>query len=169
MSAEDEYRCAGCGQPAHQNLPTRFEFDLFYCRQCGLGQASAFTRTDHEDYYYFEDSYDEQYAAQDRAHLSELLKLFFAPEFFRGKRAIDVGPGTGELLQLLLAAGADPLGVEINDLGVSMLVEKDLSVVQGVLGKSASQKTGDADCVFALNVLEHVDDLKARLPICRRW
>jgi O-antigen chain-terminating methyltransferase len=88
-----------------------------------------------------------------------------------GPRVLDVGPGRGEWLALLAAAGVSALGVDDNPPMVEVLRRRGLDVVlaDGTAHLEAVP-AGSLDAVTAFHVVEHLDleSLLALLAAARR-
>ncbi len=79
-------------------------------------------------------------------------------ELFAGcRRVVDLGCGRGELVQLLVEAGVDAYGVELNDDFVDLMREKGLEVVrEDALRHLAGLSEGEVDGIVASHVVEHL-------------
>jgi O-antigen chain-terminating methyltransferase len=117
-----------------------------------LGAASAAGAD--IDYVAFEDRFRgsgiEVREAQER-----YLTLFPQPE--EPGRIVDIGCGRGEMLELLLDAGHDVLGVEPDSGMIQVCLAKDLPVVQAE-GISWLERTDDDSLkgIFCAQVVEHL-------------
>jgi len=73
------------------------------------------------------------------------------------RRVVDLGCGRGELVQLLVDAGVDAYGVELNADFVELVAEKGLEVVrQDLLQHVEGLAPGDVDAIVASHVVEHL-------------
>jgi len=91
---------------------------------------------------------------------------------FSGKRVLDVGCGGGILSESLAAEGAWVIGIDPSAASIKTAREHALSQ-----GREIDYRVGFAeamdfreefDAVFAVDVLEHVEDLRAALFACSR-
>ena len=87
------------------------------------------------------------------------LKFFIKNNFaeIKGLKVLDIGCGTGAILQMLSDLGADAIGVDMSDEALKFCREKNLNVVLGK-GESIPFEAGEFDLALASDVLEHVDD-----------
>lgn len=83
-----------------------------------------------------------------------------------GRRVVDLGCGTGDLLAHLAADGFEVVGIEPSPLA-EVARERGLSVVRGSLEDQPSPERGH-DAAVMLNVLEHVVDPVAALATVHR-
>lgn len=83
------------------------------------------------------------------------LRLF---QEARGKlKALDLGCGRGEWLELLQAEGIDAVGVDSNSGQIEGAAERGLQIVQAdVFTFLSEQKEGSYDLVSALHLIEHL-------------
>ena len=88
-----------------------------------------------------------------------ILKLFIKKNIgeIKGLKVIDIGCGTGAILQMISDLGADAVGVDMSHEALKFCREKNLNVVLGK-GESIPFESGRFDLVLASDVLEHVDD-----------
>ncbi len=89
-----------------------------------------------------------------RRRLEVYLPAF---EACRGGRVLDLGPGRGELLELLAAAGIDAYGVDLNPIFVERCRDRGLEVLEGD-AVSHLAKLPDASIagIAALHIVEHL-------------
>jgi 2-polyprenyl-3-methyl-5-hydroxy-6-metoxy-1,4-benzoquinol methylase len=93
---------------------------------------------------------------RERAWLGETLfddVVAALAEHGRGKRVLDLGCGTGDLVHWLVEAGYDAEGVEPSEDVAALARERGLKVTTGTL---ADLSAPEYDAVVMLNVLEHV-------------
>jgi 2-polyprenyl-3-methyl-5-hydroxy-6-metoxy-1,4-benzoquinol methylase len=76
----------------------------------------------------------------------------------RGKRILEIGCATGDLLARLAAAGAICRGLEISDFAAGAARERGLEVTTGTLDDYAPSASERYDVVLAFEVIEHVTD-----------
>lgn len=85
-----------------------------------------------------------------------------------GRRVLDVGAGTGDLVQYLRQERFEAGGVEPSAEAAALAQERDLPVRVGTLESFAdSAEPGSCDAVTLMNVLEHVPDPGAVLEVVR--
>ena len=88
---------------------------------------------------------------------------------FKGEsiKAVDLGCGRGEWLEILRERGIDPLGIEINDIFVRRLTEKGFQVFKEDLFDFLKRAEDESfHLVTAFHVIEHVD-IKRRTEFLR--
>jgi 2-polyprenyl-6-hydroxyphenyl methylase/3-demethylubiquinone-9 3-methyltransferase len=91
---------------------------------------------------------------------------------FQGKRMLDVGCGGGILSESLAREGAHVVAVDPSEASLSQAREharaEDLSIEYRSGFAEALDFNEEFDAVFAVDVLEHVQDLEATLRACAR-
>lgn len=103
--------------------------ELVRCQECGFIQCTDLQNVVH----YYEDMQDIGYeeSRQERALQSRhLLKLL--PTSFQGKRLLDIGAGSGILLEEAIRFGYEAEGVEPSKWLHNLAVERNLPVQRGV-------------------------------------
>jgi 2-polyprenyl-3-methyl-5-hydroxy-6-metoxy-1,4-benzoquinol methylase len=73
-------------------------------------------------------------------------------------RVLDVGCGAGDLITVLLRAGIDVTGIELNDAAVADAQLRGLPVRKADLRELIAKRSGKFDVVILSHVLEHVRD-----------
>lgn len=86
-----------------------------------------------------------------RKYLSVVLDKYFS-----GGRMLDVGCGTGAVMEFLKVKG-EVEGVDMSDMALNFCRQKGLKVEKG-LANEMPYSTNTFDAVFALDVLEHLDN-----------
>jgi len=79
----------------------------------------------------------------------------YVPYFEPGERVLDLGCGRGDFLELLLAKGCRPEGVDIDPEMVAVCRAKGLTVHQGDAFAFLRTQTAAYDGIFASNFVEH--------------
>jgi len=74
----------------------------------------------------------------------------------RGKKVLEIGCATGDLLLALKERGAQVKGVEISDFAASVARCKDIDVITGTIEDFVVDHSEKYDIVIALQVVEHV-------------
>lgn len=127
--------------------------DLYDCRACGFRQAR-----DIDDllalYQAMEDPAYEATRGPRRLQAERLLKLF--GRHGRRGRLLDVGAGSGILVEAARAMGFDAEGVEPSRALQAAAAARGLPVHQGVLPHPAA--AGPYDAATVIDVIEHVAD-----------
>jgi len=88
-----------------------------------------------------------------------------------GNKVLDIGCGTGIILQLLKDFGT-PYGTELSPKAIAFLKKRNLSnTVQSDAGQSIPFRTDTFSVVTCLDVLEHIDDdgplIKEMFRVCK--
>lgn len=90
---------------------------------------------------------------------------------FRGRRVLDVGCGGGILAESLAREGAVVTGIDPSERSLSAArshaAAAGLTIIYQA-GTAEDLPAGEFDLVFAVDVLEHVDDLERTLAGCAR-
>lgn len=97
-----------------------------------------------------------------RRYLSVVLDKYFS----QGGKMLDVGCGTGAVMEFLKSRG-DVSGVDMSDEALAYCRQKGLKVEKG-LANEIPYKENTFDAVFALDVLEHLDDPVGAVKEARR-
>jgi len=83
----------------------------------------------------------------------------------RGKQALDIGCGTGDLLRQLAARGFDITGVDLSSVAIEKAKEQPGTFIAGDF--MDADLSGSYDVIFINKVLAFVDDKKAFLNKAR--
>lgn len=79
----------------------------------------------------------------------------------KDKKILDIGCGTGKLVELLMGKGAEVEGVEVSGYAVGIASSKDLKVIRGDIMSHTDSSV--YDIITAFDIIEHVPDIKAFL------
>ena len=75
---------------------------------------------------------------------------------FKGKRVLEIGCATGDLLHRIQIEGASVKGLEISDFAADVARRRGLDVTTGTVEEFAPKNKEKFDIVLALEVIEHV-------------
>lgn len=95
-------------------------------------------------------------------------KEYLLKEIGRGKRVLDVGCLGGQLSRLILEAGNEVWGVEINPVAAEAAQSRGIRVKVADAEQGLPFEDESFDVVHAGEVIEHLYDTKAFLAECRR-
>lgn len=87
-------------------------------------------------------------------------------EFRRNNTVLEIGCGSGELLEICREYGWEVLGNELSNSALEVLKAKNIDCVP--LDFVSSKITNKFDVILLFEVLEHVTDPKALLDFCRQ-
>jgi 2-polyprenyl-3-methyl-5-hydroxy-6-metoxy-1,4-benzoquinol methylase len=127
--------------------------DIFQCGHCGFRQSSTLRDVLH----FYEQMGDDEYEATRAARLLQARKLLQHVARYRPSgRLLDVGAGSGILVEEALAAGFQAEGIEPSRSLLEQGRAHDLPLHHGVL--PSSEVPGPYDVVTLVDVIEHVGD-----------
>lgn len=90
------------------------------------------------------------------------LEVEVAEPFARGRRVLEVGCGTGLILQRVAAVAASAKGIDISPGMLAKARERGLDVCEGVATKLPFED-GSFDLVYSFKVLAHVPEIRDAL------
>lgn len=156
---QNKRRCPACGSDAFREAGQKNGILLLSCRNCATLYATdcpVTSSTQHYDEYYDEHNL----TVPDFIH-QQLRGIVtqFAP-FRQTNRLLDVGCGSGVLLEAARDAGWEAEGVEVSRPAVEHIRERGFKVFHGELSE-ARYPDGYFDVVTATELLEHVPDPQA--------
>jgi 2-polyprenyl-3-methyl-5-hydroxy-6-metoxy-1,4-benzoquinol methylase len=136
---------------------------LYRCRRCGFAQCVDIPSVTP----FYEDLIDPGYEATrgPRAVQAARLLELLPPDRAR-KRLLDVGAGSGILVEEAVRLGYAAIGIEPSRWLVDQATQRGLPVHQGILPHPEIE--GKFDCVTLVDVIEHVTDPLALLLEARR-
>jgi len=85
-----------------------------------------------------------------------------------GKRHLDVGCGSGDLLAYMSRHGYETMGLEASPAAARRCRDRGLAIFDGELEQLVEDESGAFNVVSMLNVLEHVHDPLFYLDSCRQ-
>ncbi len=129
-------------------LPLRVRRSAFMCR---LKARFLWHDAIYDEHYYQSDI--ESAAALGARSMSNSIIAEFNP-----KRVIDVGCGTGALLEALRDRGCEILGLENSDAALAWCRTRRLSVAKFDLEKDGSEQLGAFDMAISVEVAEHLPE-----------
>jgi 2-polyprenyl-3-methyl-5-hydroxy-6-metoxy-1,4-benzoquinol methylase len=148
--------CPACGSTSARLIGSRNGFDIVTCFSCGTVFTSRLPTEESEH------NYDAYYHAANLAipdfvhrRLQEIAESFAS--FRSSNRLLDVGFGSGALLQATAGAGWDVQGTEVSPPAIEHARSLGFNVFQGTL-QEAAYPDNHFDVVTAVEVLEHVPD-----------
>ncbi|MFA5129319.1 MAG: class I SAM-dependent methyltransferase [Patescibacteria group bacterium] len=132
--------------------------DIYACEDCGLLQS---LQTDNITQYYqhLEDPSYEESRKERSMQAKKILKN--VQKMLPSGNILDVGAGSGILVEQALHMGYQATGIEPSIWLKTKAVERNLPVIQGVLPNE--QIRGPYDAVTLIDVIEHVEDPLALL------
>lgn len=85
---------------------------------------------------------------------------------FKGKRVLEIGCATGDLLMQIRNEGADVKGIEISDFAADIARKRGLDVITGTIEDYLTLNQEPFDIVMAFEVIEHVLSPTSFLKFC---
>lgn len=109
--------------------------------------------------YINEDLYSKRTKAIAQPKVEFVIKNLPIKKSLKNLKWVDVGSGTGEILNACRVEGIEAIGVESDPNEAVFAKDKGFKVINKMIdGSNSSEIIGDADIVSAFNVLEHVHD-----------
>jgi SAM-dependent methyltransferase len=149
-----------------QHLPTKEElsydngitFNFLYCPACGVFQH------DLPPVPYYRDvirsiAYSQSMKEFRQKQFANIIEQYG----LRGKKALEIGAGRGEYMELLKEAGLDIYGIENNEENVCACEKEDFNIIKGFLGDGSFKgciKNGPFGFFCSFNYFEHLPKLK---------
>ncbi len=171
MNRTPENRCWVCGHDGGRQVkagsrrqPSADDFritdasygvtaDIFQCDACGfLYCPRLHNPLDH--YASMEDSEYEATRQQRALQFARLLSKI--PAVAPGKRLLDIGAGSGILVEEARKRGCEAIGIEPSVYLASAARQRDLPVIEGSFPNDAI--AGQFDVITLIDVIEHVDN-----------
>lgn len=167
-----EIICPLCsGEEVIFYLQRKDGLSVFHCSSCNLKFASQSALENLygsiESLYkeeYYEDEGDLGYSKYDVIPVSNFLwqsasiQLIANMSDMKSYRCLDVGCGTGRLMELLMEKGIEVEGIEMSGHAADVASSRGLKVVN----KDIMSLTGESsyDIIVAFDVMEHIPDIK---------
>jgi len=149
--------CPGCGGAETRPFAEKNGHRLVRCRRCATLFTSDAACGTYDDYYNAENLEVPQFLAK---RLDDIVAAF-APAR-RGGRLLDVGFGSGELLEAARRAGWAVSGVEVALPAVEQARRRGVDAFHGTL-HDAPFEAGSFDVVVASEIFEHICDVRPLL------
>lgn len=147
------------------------KFSILKCPVCGIGKTNPTPQTD-LPFYSENKDYVTLFTKNHDLYLSFAKDLFqsFANSLpkINGSRLLDVGSGSGEMVEYAKSLGYDAIGIEANKYLVKICHERDLQVIEGNVEMLDSYFNGRFDVVIFSAVLEHLLDPGKLLTIVHK-
>jgi 2-polyprenyl-3-methyl-5-hydroxy-6-metoxy-1,4-benzoquinol methylase len=167
----DVRHCDLCGGNQFA-LELRVEsWQLMRCTNCGLVCTSprygreALAKLYSSEYYQNAPAYYQSLLSPPSADELKLARDADRILKCAGRRSLDVGCGTGRLVEAFQRAGFQALGIDPNE----TVVEAGRSYGRNIAAKNLSDvSTGSQDCITASHVLEHTYSPREFLTHCHR-
>jgi SAM-dependent methyltransferase len=157
--AQNKRSCPACQSDAGRPVGQKNGIMILSCKNCGTLYAADYSESSNsQDYDSYYDEHNLSVPAFIRLRLKEIVG-HFAP-FRRTNRLLDIGSGSGVLLESARAAGWEAEGLEVSRRAVEHARERGFTVFHGELEK-AGYPDAHFDVVTASEILEHVSDPQA--------
>ena len=151
-------RCRFCGGSL-QLIEEAPRYIVRYCGKCDIYQTepqgysrSVFNISAYDEAWHTMARLSERRVLRSRTRLLKSL-----PINLRGKRLLEIGPGTGELLKAAATLGCDVLGVDMNRANVEYIRSRwGLPVLNGKFEETEFDQP--FDIVVMCDVIEHIED-----------
>lgn len=125
--------------------------ELMKCQECGFIQCSNLT----DVLNYYEDLEDPSYEATRKGRALQAVKMLSViKKHAKGKKLLDIGAGSGILVEQALKKGFDAVGVEPSRWLWQKAQELNLPVVLGIFPHEELKKSFDV--ITLIDVIEHV-------------
>lgn len=145
--------CAQCGlaylnpRPKPEFIPRFYEADYFTGAAAERGEGGLKPNLD------VSDSVSGQNQINILRPIAIINKKFGG---LKGKRVLEIGCATGDLLMQIKKRGAIIKGLEISDFAADVARRRGLAVITGTIEAFAPENEGTFDIVLAFEVIEHV-------------
>jgi 2-polyprenyl-3-methyl-5-hydroxy-6-metoxy-1,4-benzoquinol methylase len=163
--ADFERDCPLCGAPAARSTPLfeKLGMKIVACPDCGLTYSRNVLTEEFDRQLYIDSASqtgyqdlkrNEAYASLERVkcrYIVQRLEDFHAAP----GRLLDIGPGSGRLLESATQAGWDALGIEANARFAAACRERGIRVVEGFFPDVLPAKE-QFDAIALLDVIEHL-------------
>lgn len=130
------------------------DLDILQCEKCGLVQL------DIEPVSYFKSTITAASISDDtkKLRLNQMQKL--SKRFnLNKKKIIEIGCGTGAMLDIIKEAGMDAYGLEYSDNSVTKGLREGRKIIKGYLTEIGTINEFKFDAFFCYNFLEHVPNI----------
>lgn len=127
--------------------------DIFRCRECGFRQCGSLN----DVLSFYSDMADDAYEQSRDARGTQARMLLQSISRYRSRgRLLDVGAGSGILVDEALKLGFDAEGIEPSGPLTRQAIERGLPVHRGIL--PSDEVRGLFDVITVVDVIEHVSD-----------
>lgn len=137
--------------------------DIYQCRECGFLYCPEMPDLLH----YYEKMEDAEYESTREQRAMQLRRLLAgASPSAAGKRLLDVGAGSGILIEEAIELGYEAIGVEPSIYLANAAKKRGLPVIVGSFPSDAI--TGKFDVITLIDIIEHVDNPREILSCVRQ-
>lgn len=137
--------------------------DIFQCTACGFLYCPHL----HNPLDHYASMEDREYEATRQQRALQFAKLLARiPAVAAGKRLLDIGAGSGILIEEAIKLGCDTIGVEPSTYLADAAKQRGLPVITGSFPNAAIE--GPFDVITLIDVIEHVDNPLEILDSARR-
>jgi SAM-dependent methyltransferase len=147
-------KCPACLSSNAKREGEKNGYEILFCRRCSTlytsGNDAGPTIYDYEDYYHERNTTTPEIVAR---RLDETISEFAS--FNKNNRLLDVGCGSGALLEAAKRAGWNAEGIEVSRSSIEHVHSLGFKVFHGTL-EEARFDNGVFDVVTAVELLEHV-------------
>lgn len=170
-----ERDCPLCGAPGAQGqlLFVKLGMRIVRCPGCGLTYSRNVLHERHDRQLYVDSAAqttyqalkrNQAYAGLERVKCDYIVQSLGELHPGRGK-LLDIGPGSGRLLEAAAARGWDAMGIEANAEFAAACRALGLDVVEGFFPEALADEER-FDAIALLDVVEHLHDPVALLGAC---
>ena len=146
--------------PEYFHLPD--QYDVVVCDCCGFCYAATEASIEDYDHYYSQCNFYSGVPNEHKWQIEENEKVFELAKAVSNKNGLllDIGFGKGNLMRILRKGGFSRVcGLDPSKTSVEIMREEGFEVYEGsVFGETVAELKEKCNCVFLIDVLEHLLD-----------